>query len=192
MMFIIGTGQHVGVATADVLVQGQVEIVGSSLGYSEADTQDGVGAKIALGVGAVESKHLLVDSNLIKSAHTLQGVGDRTVHVGYGFQHALAHVAVLVTVTKLQSLVDTGRCTGGNRCTAACTAFKDYVNFYCGVATGVEHLTTNDFSIFITDLLFSFIWLFDCPFFFPHLRVSVPLPPGSPSTCSPSGLIVHS
>ncbi len=62
-------GQHICVATADVLVKGQIQIVGSSLCNSERNAKNCICAKIALGVSAVKSQHFFIDCNLVESAH---------------------------------------------------------------------------------------------------------------------------
>ena len=129
-----GDGKGVGVATADVFVEGQVEIVGGSLGHGEGNTEDGVGAEVRLGVGAVEFEHCLVDGYLVERAHALEGLGDGAVDVGHSLENALAHVAGLVAVAELKSLVHAGRRAGGNGSATARAAFKDYVDFNSGVA----------------------------------------------------------
>ena len=115
-----GHGEAVGVATADIFVEGHVEIVGGSLGNCERNTEDGISAEVALGVSAVESKHCLVDLDLVESAHTLEGFGDGAVYVGHSLEDALAHVAALVAVAELEGLVDAGRCARGNRSATEC------------------------------------------------------------------------
>ncbi len=129
-----GNGEHVAVAATDIFVEGEIEIVSGSLGNCERNAEDGVGAEVALGVGAVESEHGLVDLDLVKRAHALESLGDGAVDVGHSLGDTLAHVTVLVAVTELESLVFAGRSTGGNRCTATCAALKDYVYFNGGVA----------------------------------------------------------
>ena len=143
-----GHGQGIGVAATDVFVEGKVEVVGSSLGNGERHAEDGVGAEVALGVGAVEVEHGLVDGNLIKRAHAYEGCGDGTVDVGYGFEDTLAHVAGLVAVAEFEGFVNASRCAGGNRCATECARFQNYVYFYCGVAARVEYLTADDFFNF--------------------------------------------
>ena len=85
-------GENVCVAAADIFVKGKTEIVGCGFGYCERYAEDGVGAEVRLGVGAVEGEHLFVDGNLIECAHAYEGFGDRAVDVGYGFECAFAHV----------------------------------------------------------------------------------------------------
>ena len=129
-----GHGEHVGVAATDVFVEGEVEIVGSGLGHSERNTENGVSAEVLLGVGAVEFEHSLVDGNLVERAHANKSVGDGAVDVGNCFEDTLAHVAAFVAVAKLEGFVFAGRSAGGNRCAAECAAFEDYIDFNSGVA----------------------------------------------------------
>ena len=137
-------GKNVRVRSADILVERQIQIVGGSLGHSERNAQDGVCTEIALGFSAVESYHSLVDLDLIESRHALESLGDQAVDIGHSLLNALAHIAALVTVAKLKSLVDAYGCSRRNRCTSARTRLKDYVYFHGGVAARVEHLTTDD------------------------------------------------
>ena len=135
MMFIMGTGEHVGVAATDIFVEREVEIVGGSLCNSKRNAEDGVGAEVALGVGAVEGEHLLVDGDLVKGAHAFEGFGDGAIYVGNGFENALAHVAGFVAVAELESLVDAGGGAGGHRCATESAAFQNYIDFDGGIAT---------------------------------------------------------
>ena len=98
-------GQSVSVRATDIAIQGDVESLGSGLGNSQADTQDGVSAQFALGGSTIQLQHLHIDSTLVEHAITLQRGSDDGVYVLHSLQHALAAIAVLVAVTKLQSLV---------------------------------------------------------------------------------------
>ena len=155
-----GHGQSVGVAAADVLVQGQVEVVGCGLCHGERYAEDGVGAEVALGVGAVELEHFLVDGNLVQSAHAAESLGDGAVDIGRCLEHALAHVAALVAVAELEGLVDAGRCARGNGSTAACAGLEDYVDFNGGVAARVKDFATNDFFDFHDCNIIKYVSLF--------------------------------
>ncbi len=141
-------GEHVGVASADVLVEGKVEVVGGSLCNGEGNAEDCVCAEVALGVGAVEGEHGLVDSNLVEGAHAYEGLSDGAVDVGYGFEDAFAHVAGFVAVAELKGFVNARGSARGNGSAAFGAGFEDYVYFNSGVAARVEHLTTNDFFNF--------------------------------------------
>lgn len=130
-----GNGKHVAVAATDIFVEGEVEVVSSSLGNGERYAEDGVGAEVALGVGAVECEHGLVNLDLVKSAHALEGLGDGTVYVGHSLGDTLAHVAAFVTVAELEGLVLACGCARGYGCAATCAALEDYVYFNGGIAT---------------------------------------------------------
>ncbi len=145
-------GQSVGVAAADVFVEGEVEIVGSSLGNGQRYAEDGVGAEVRFGVGAVELEHLLIDGDLVEGAHSFESLGDGAVYVGNSLENAFTHVAALVAVAELESFVDAGGGTRGNGSAATRTAFEDYVNFNSGIAAGVEHFTADDFFNFHNSL----------------------------------------
>ena len=141
-------GQSVGVATADIFIEGQVEIVGGSLGNSQRYAEDGVGAEIRLGVGAVEGKHGFVDGNLIEGAHAYESGCNGTVDIGNSFLHTLAHVAALVAVAEFKSFIDAGGCARRNGSTTFGAGFEDYVYFYRGVTARVEDFATDDFFDF--------------------------------------------
>ncbi len=98
-------GQSVGVAAADVFVEGEVEIVGSSLGNGQRYAEDGVGAEVALGGGAVEVEHDLVHTDLVKRAVAFESLCDRAVHVGHCLEDSFAEIAALVAVAKLECLI---------------------------------------------------------------------------------------
>ena len=113
-----GYGEGVGVATTDVFVEGQAEVVGSGFGNSERNAEDSVGAEVGFGFGAVEGYHGFVDFNLVESGHSDESLGDGTVDVGNGFEDAFAHVAVFVAVAELEGFVYAGGSAGGHRGTA--------------------------------------------------------------------------
>ncbi len=159
-------GENVSVATTYIFVEGKVEVVGCSLCNCERYAEDSVGAEVALGVGAVESQHGLVDSDLIKGIHANESCSDRTVYIGYGLCNALAHIAAFVTVAKLKSLVFTCRCARRNGCASKSTAFEQYVYFYCGIAAGVKYLTTCDFCDFHNFCLLNSLLLYVLDLFF--------------------------
>ena len=109
-----GNGEHIAVASADVFIEGKVEIVGSSLSYGKRHAKDGVSAEVAFSFGAVESDHCLINRNLIESAHAYETFGNGAIDIGNCLEHALAHVAGLVAVAKLERFVFACRRSGGN------------------------------------------------------------------------------
>ncbi len=136
--------ENICVATADIAIERHVEIVGSSLGNSERNAEDSVSAEVRLSRSAVKGKHNVVYANLVKSAMAYKSVGNRAVYICNCLLHAFAHIAALVAVTEFESLVLACGCTGGNSCTTHNAAFKNYVNFYCRIATRVKNLATDN------------------------------------------------
>ena len=140
-------GQSLCVGTTDVAIQGQTEVISSCASNSQRYTEDSICAEVALGLGAVELDHSLVDTNLVGNVHTYDLLCDDLVYVLNSLLNALTEVTALVAVTKLQSLVLTGRCAAGNCCTAKCAASGCYFNFDGRIAARVKDLTcvnTND------------------------------------------------
>ncbi len=65
-------GQDVGVRAAQVLVQRQVSRSSSCIGHGQGNTQDGVGAELALVGRTVQVDHGLVDAALVSGVETNQ------------------------------------------------------------------------------------------------------------------------
>ena len=103
--------EHIGVGSADVAVQRHVKIVCCCMCNCKAYAEDCVCAELALGRSAVEFDHGLVDRPLLESGHTDDSRSDNVIDVGNCLEHALSAVTALVTVTKLESLVLTCRCS---------------------------------------------------------------------------------
>ncbi len=80
----------------------------------QAYAQDGIGAQLVLVRRAVQVEHGLVHGGLVERIFALQALGDRAVDVGYGFQDALAAIALLIAIAQLQRLVDAGGGAGGD------------------------------------------------------------------------------
>ena len=136
-----GHGQHMGIGTTDVAVQGHTEVVGSSVSHGERNAQDGVSAEFALSGGAVEFDHRHVDGALVKGIHTLNLGSDYLVDVLNGLEDALAAVTLLVAVTQFKSLILTRRSATGHRCAAHITALEGYFNFNSRIATRIQNLS---------------------------------------------------
>jgi hypothetical protein len=83
-------------------------LLGSTgLGNGQADTQNGVGAKLGLVRGTIEVDEELIDGRLVLDIEA--GLNDsraeRLVHVLDSLGNTLAEPLALVTITKLASLV---------------------------------------------------------------------------------------
>ena len=140
--------QYVGVGTADVAIEGDVEVLGSSLSHGERDAEDSVSAELALGLGAVKGDHLEVDLTLVEGAHTIELRGDDVVDVLNSLEDALTEVAALVSVTELESFVFP--CGGTTRYSSAAddAASQMYVYLYGRIPTRVEDLAADDLNNF--------------------------------------------
>ena len=135
-----GDGQNVSVRAAEVLVQGQVCRLSSSLGHGQGNAQDSVGAQLALVVGAVQSNHGCVNSALVGSLdadNLFSDFFDNRLHCA---QNTLAQVYGLVAVTALNSLPLTGGCTRGHSCAGECTVFEQNLDLNGRVAAGIQNL----------------------------------------------------
>ena len=102
-----GDREYEGIRTADVAIEGDVEVLGSSLSYSEGYPEDSVCTELALGLGTIEGDHLQVDLTLVEHAHTIELRSDHVVDVLYSLEDTLTEVASLVSVTELKSFVFT-------------------------------------------------------------------------------------
>ena len=56
----------ISIATANLAIQWDVEILSSSMSHSQRNTEDGIGTQIRLGFGTVEFQHLIVDGTLLQ------------------------------------------------------------------------------------------------------------------------------
>ena len=88
--FIIGDRQYVGVRAAEVAVERLPAGIRGRLRDREGDAEDRVRAQGALVRGAVEVDERAIDAALRERIEPAQRLGDRTVHVRDGVQHALA------------------------------------------------------------------------------------------------------
>lgn len=126
----------------DVFVQWHVLLGGTGLADGQGHTQDGVGAELALVLGAVQLQHEVIDGSLVHHIQIgldqlgAQGVVDMT----HSLQHGLAMVVGLVVVAQLQSFVDTGGGAGGHG-SAEQSQFGGQIDLHGGVSTGVVDLT---------------------------------------------------
>ncbi len=132
------------VQLADVLPEGQVLGGGSGAANGHGHGQHGVGAQLALVLGAVERDHALVQTLLVFGVETLEGLGDGAVDVGDGLEHAATQVDLLVAVAQFHGFEFAGGSARGHRGATERTIVEGDVGFHGGVATGVEDLAGND------------------------------------------------
>ena len=108
------------------------------------DCQDGVGAQLALGRGAVEGEHGVIELALVAGVHAFQLGGDHLVDVVDRFEHALAGVACLVAVAQLHGFVLAGGGSAGHGSAAAGAAFQDDIGFDGRISTGIQNFTAQE------------------------------------------------
>ena len=139
-------GQHLGVGSTEVLVEGLAEGAGGGLRVGEGDGEDRVRAELGLGFGTVERQHDRVHGELVERVHALDRRGDLVGDVLDGLAHALAEVTGLDAVAQLDGLVLAGGGPGGHRRAAEDAGVEDDIDLDGGIATGVEDFTGLDFS----------------------------------------------
>ena len=139
-----GNGEDVSVGATQVTVQGQACGLSCSLCNSKGDTENCIGAELALVRGAVQLDHDLVDTTLIGCVFVNEFGGDDLVHGVNGVLNALALVTTLVAITTLNGLECTGGCTRGNCCALKGAVFKDDLNLDGGVTAGIKDLASSD------------------------------------------------
>jgi len=138
--------QDLRVRTAEVFVERLVEGGGGGLGRGERDAEDGVGAELRLGGGAVEFDHRAVHAGLVAGVVADQGGGELGLDVAHGLLDAFAAEAGLVAVAQFDGLVFTGAGAGGHGRAAEVPGGEFDINFNRGVATGVDDFTGGDGS----------------------------------------------
>lgn len=137
-------GQHVRVRAAQVAEQRQVAGLGGGVRHSQRDAQDRVGAERGLVRGGVQVEHGLVDQALLGGVVADQLRADLLDDGQDGLLHALAEVAVLVTVAQLERLEGAGGGTRRDSGTAGAAVVEADLDLDRGVATRVEDLTGYD------------------------------------------------
>ena len=130
-----GHGHHVGVAAANVAIERQSQGLGGSVGGGQGDTQDGVGAELALGGSAVEGYHFIVECALVEDIVAHECGCDDIVHIVHSLEHPLAPKAALVAVAKLQGLILTSGSARRHTGTAHNAILQCHFHFYCRIAT---------------------------------------------------------
>ena len=91
----------------------------------------------------------MVECALVGGVDARDGLGDFSIHVGDGFQHALAEILALVAVAQLQGFVFAGGSAGGNRGAAQDVAVENDVRLNGGIAARIETCRAWTFVIFV-------------------------------------------
>ena len=101
-------GECVCVRTADVTVEGQVEVSSCCFCHCERNAENSVSAEFRLGLRTVECYHCVVNLTLCEHAHAFDCGSDNCVYVLNSFEYAFAAIAFLVAVAELESFVFAG------------------------------------------------------------------------------------
>ena len=139
-----GHRQGLGIDAAQVAEQGLADAFRGRLGAGQRNGEDGVGAQLLLGRGAVQLDHDAVHAGLVKHLHADQLRGDQLIGIFDGLAHALAQVAFLVAIAQLDRLVLAGRCAGGDRRTAHHAAIQHHIRLDSRVAPRIQNFTRLD------------------------------------------------
>ncbi len=136
------------VQVGDVRVQRHALGLCSSLGSSQGNSQDGVGAQSSLVLGAVQLDHRAVQLGLSGRITANQQLADGAIDIGNSLEHALAQITALVAITQFQRFARTGGGAGGCASAAHDAAFQNHVRFNGGVTARVQNLTALDINDF--------------------------------------------
>ncbi len=115
-------------------------MAGGRVCHRQGDAQGGVGPQPRLVGRAVQGDECPVHPFLLLGGHPGDYRRDELVHIGDGFEHALAAVAVRVAVAQLQRLVDAGGGAGRDGGAARGAVAQNHFRLYRGVAAGVQDL----------------------------------------------------
>ena len=100
--------QHVRIYTAYVTVKRQAQTRRSSLGNSQRDAQDGVGAELTFVGCAVQGQEFHINGFLVGGIPAVKLFRDDIINCRNGFQHTLAAIALLIAIPQFKGLMDPG------------------------------------------------------------------------------------
>ena len=103
--------EYICVCATDITVKRHIEVSCCCVCDCKAHTENGVSAQVALSRSAVKLDHSLVDSSLLECRHTDKSRCDNVVNISHSLEHAFSEIAILIAVTKLESLIFTCRCS---------------------------------------------------------------------------------
>ena len=129
-----GDGQNLGVRTAQVAVQGLLQLGRRRLGKRQGNAQNGVGSQFGLVEGAVQGAHEGVRRGLFRRFQADQGRGDDVADIVHSFGDAFALVAGRVAVPKFPGFMFPGGSSAGDARRACGSAFQINVRLNGGVA----------------------------------------------------------
>ena len=130
----MGTGKHLGVRAAQVFEEGQVQLDGGGFGHGQGDAQNSVGAQAGFVGRAVQVDHDFIDGGLEGGVVSRDFRSNDFVDVFHGLEHALASIALGVSVAQLPGFMLSGGGAAGDGCAADGAACQGHVHFHGGVA----------------------------------------------------------
>ena len=137
-------GESVGVLTAEIAIERNVEIVCRGTRAGDGGGKNGVGAQLGLVVRAVSGNHRLVECIDIVGIHTGKRLVDDRIGVVDCLGHALAAKALLVAVAKLKCLKFAGGCAAGGCAGAGDAAAEQDIGLNGGITAGVDDFACDD------------------------------------------------
>ena len=142
---------------SNVLVKRKASILSSSNANSHGNAEDSVCTERVLEHAvAVEFDHSVINFSLLGRIHANDLLSDLGVDVLHGSESALAEIGLLVAVAEFASFAFTSGSTTRNSCVTNDTVVKSNIDFERRIATGIQNLTSpnfSDFSHFINLLL---------------------------------------
>ncbi len=134
--------QQVRARASDVAVERKSALLGRRASHRQGDSEDRVGAELLLVRGSVGLDELGVDRLLVEAFHAEKRIGEGTFDRLHRLQDAFSAVTPFA-VAQLVGLVSPGARTRGDGRSAEDSALEFDVDFHCGVAAGVEDLSTD-------------------------------------------------
>ena len=107
-----GHRQHLGVRPPKVFEKRQTKRLGGGFGVGKRDGQNGIGAELGFGLGAIQLEHDAVHGELVEGIHASEGGQDSLRHVFDRLGHTFAAVAFRVAIAQFQRFVFTGAGAG--------------------------------------------------------------------------------
>ena len=144
MMFIIGTGRQLRIGAADIAVERQAGGLGSGLGDSERDAENGIGAEPAL-VRACRRARSWSGRSWIWFSASMPPIASKISPLTASTARSTPLPRKRgAAVAQLDGLVGAGRGSRRHGCAAHRTVFEHDIDFDGRIAAAVEDLTADD------------------------------------------------
>ncbi len=137
-------GQRATADPAQIAVERQSQCLCGTLGHGQRHAQDSVGSQFGLVGGAIQFDEVLVNGGLLQRIPAPQFLGDRQIHVFYGFEHPFAAEATCVAVSQFHRFVHAGGNARRHGGPAHRPAAEQDFDLHSGIATGIQYLSSDD------------------------------------------------